>query len=335
MKKKMPILFTSLLFALSVGSLSSCGFTRSDTDDLLAVKEITTSKDNDGNIILTITYNNDDVSPLTVTIPSGKDGKDGIGISSISSPVPSEDGSTTNFTIYFTDDSKLDVSIPNGVSVVGTETIYDESGEVVTGMVFIFSDGSKSGVIPIPRGEKGKDGRGIASIDKVTNPDKSVTLTIWYSDGTSSEVLIPSPEKGEKGDTGEAGKTWYYGDTEPSSTLGNDGDFYFHTAKTRIYLKENGVWKVIASFEVEEVVHTVTFKGEGGIVDGSPETTRSIKHGSYFATGAYGSIPLPYKENYDFLGWSVTKTMDQTTSYFTNFTVVVSDLVLYAIYQAK
>ncbi len=330
MKKKFTYLLSALLFLLAPLSLTSCGFFKTSTDELLAIKEITTSTNEEGDLVLKITYNDESKTPLTVTIPKGNDGKDAVGIDKVSDPVPSEDGKSTLFTITYTDGTYTDFELPNGVSIVGIEQITDATSGVLTGIQFLYSDGTKSEVIPIPRGEKGEPGRGIESISADSSKGDTV-VTISYSDGTSETFTIP---KAEKGDTGEAGKTWLYGNSEPSESIGVDGDFYFNTSITAIYLKVDGTWTLIASLKAEQTMHTVTFDpGEGATVKGSTIYVTQIKHGDYYALNKYGALPEAVKADYTFLGWSATLNMGVSDSYFTNFTPVMGDLTLYAIYE--
>ena len=334
MKKKLSFLLTALLFSLSPISLTSCGFFKTSTDELLAIKEITSYTNSDGNLVLKITYNDESKTPLVVTIPKGNDGKDAVGIENVSTPVPSEDGKYTKFTITYTDGTYTDFELPNGVSITGVEEIKDATSGVVTGIIFTYSDGNKSEPISLPRGEKGQDGRGIETITSSLDNDGNTILTIRYSDGTSENFTIPKAEKGEQG---EPGKTWLYGNSEPSDSLGVNGDFYFNTSKTAIYLKVDGSWKLIASFTTDETEHTLTFNpnGVGASVNGQAIYSVKIKHGDYFALNKYGSIPFASRENYTFLGWSATTVMSVTDGYFTNFTPVMGDLTLYAIWEAN
>ena len=63
-----------------------------------------------------------------------------------------------------------------------------------------------------------------------------------------------------KGESGSRGATWFYGDTIPTSELGNDGDFYFYNPNGIegyiIYYKQNGTWEKV--IEIPEPTYVAT-----------------------------------------------------------------------------
>ena len=56
---------------------------------------------------------------------------------------------------------------------------------------------------------------------------------------------------------------------------------------------------------------------------------------SAFQNNGYGEIPIPTREGYVFVGWYRTKTITSINSAFTDFTIVLTDLELYAIWEPE
>lgn len=130
--------------------------------------------------------------------------------------------------------------------------------DTTTGLLYIknsATSGDWSDGIPF-LGEAGKDGATWLSGTVV--PTNSIGKDgDFYLLTTTSDVYKMSSGtwsvitnlKGTKGDTGEAGATWLSGTTVPVSSLGNNGDFYLHTATYDIYKKTSGAWAVIANIK--------------------------------------------------------------------------------------
>lgn len=62
-------------------------------------------------------------------------------------------------------------------------------------------------------------------------------------------------DKGDKGDAGEAGATWLTGTSDPATSFGKDGDFYYNSVSMKIFNKKAGNWVLISIIE----------KGDNGI----------------------------------------------------------------------
>ena len=130
--------------------------------------------------------------------------------------------------------------------------------DTTTGLLYIknsATSGDWSDGIPF-LGEAGKDGATWLSGTVV--PTNSIgkdgdfyllTTTNDVYKMSSGVWAIITNLKGTKGDTGEAGATWLSGTTVPASSLGNNGDFYLHTATYDIYKKTSGAWAVIANIK--------------------------------------------------------------------------------------
>jgi uncharacterized repeat protein (TIGR02543 family) len=54
---------------------------------------------------------------------------------------------------------------------------------------------------------------------------------------------------------------------------------------------------------------------------------------TYFTDNGYDAIPIPTREGYKFLGWYKTRTINATSSAFTDFTPILSNLNLYACWE--
>ena len=87
-----------------------------------------------------------------------------------------------------------------------------------------------------PRGEKGETGEQGPQGDKGDQGEKGDAGT----DGADGK-------NGDIGENGQAGSVWLYGSGAPDPEDGKDGDFYFDTENSDIYVKEEGVWTKITS----------------------------------------------------------------------------------------
>ena len=357
MRKK--LLFIISIFCLLFVFLTSCGF---GVGEIKEIDDIKATVLDDGSTQITITYVDNLFDPLVFVIPkgetgeTGETGEKGNGIKEVT--IVGE-GLEKEVQITFTDPAMKPFTYPvkDGVGVKKIETKYDEeTGN--TNLVIIFTDNSKSDPIPIPRGEKGV---GIIGIDKEVKEDKSVTLTIHMSDGSSSTVDIPAPEKGDTGkgiaamvgttdkniykitiiytdDTMEILKfdkpadpnKWYTGDNKPTDTFGNDGDFYFDIVHNTIYSKQEGSWGYVVDFDGKDETFSVTFdlSDYPDALLNSSKKSYDLKSGSNFASSKF-QIPLPTRDGYTFTGWYTEKEINANSGKFTDLTSVCGNLVLY------
>jgi uncharacterized repeat protein (TIGR02543 family) len=370
--KKFRKLIKLLLIPLVSISLSSCSFVASEGEDALYIQSITTTTQDDGSTLVTITYTDTDQAPITFTIPKGETGN---GIKEITSK-KSDDGSYTLVTITFTDDSTpLTFQIPSGISITGYRTETDaDTGN--TKMYIEYSDGTESEAIVIPKGEKGEDGTSITNITSAVDDNGNSVVTITLSDGKTLSFTIP---KGEKGDTGKGISSikgedlgngtyqitftytddttstiniplpetahWYSGVTAPNNDTNAakalEGDYYLNTKEGKIYQLTNNGWVLIITFPTDtKESYSVTFKvgddeswvNNGTTISGS-EYSFTIDECKCFNSSGY-SLPLASKSGYTFMGWYTTKTPNVTNGAFTDLTPVTGDLTLYSYYQA-
>ena len=366
MKKIFKGLLLSFLL-ISSASLTSCfGF----GEEALQINTITTVTLENGDIQVIITYTDEDVKPTTFVVPkgtAGEDGKDGNGIKEITYS-QSEDKQNTIVNIAFTQQgvNPVDVIVPNGVSVTGIDQTFDEETQLTT-LIVNFSDGTKSEPILIPKGEKGdkgEDGNSILAIDHVVNEDKSVTLTIEFTQIEEPVTIeIPKPQDGEDGrgikdivsipsgdtytmiitftdDTTQElefarPNRWFSESSVPGLRDGINGDLWFDLAHKTIYVKQNNRWSMIINFnEVIEDSYKIEFD-----LNDSNEYPASmpagsllsydIEKGNYFSASGY-TIPVPTREGYEFAGWYTVKVPTLVNGMFTDLTPIVSDMTLYA-----
>lgn len=373
MKKIFKSFFLMMMIVFSAFSMTGCtgSFFGSDEQGI-QIESITSEELEDGSMLITITYTDEDREPTTFLIPKAEDGepgKDGNGIQGITYTL-SKDGLSTIVTITYTDQSiePTQITIPNGISVTGVNYTVDE----ITGNTLItlqYSDGTTSDPIPVFKGEQGEpgeDGNSIVGIDQIVNDDDSVTLIFHFSKSEDYIVQIPAPHEGRGIDTIVAGETndqytmtiyysdgtdetltwdkpnpnqWYTG-SEPSNSLGVDGDFYFDIYHHNIYVKQSGVWVLIVSFDNNIETHSVIFQLNDSLDEPANMPSGSlmayqIPHGSYFAAQEGYTIPIPTRNGYDFVGWYTTKTITPTSGKFTDLTPVMADLTLYAIWEKQ
>lgn len=274
------LLMTNMLFFS--GGLVSCNSSFFGNSESVEIKSVTPTYDEkSGNTIITIAFVDEDVSPVTFSIPRGLSGKDGVGIQDVSAKM-SDDKKNVELTIKYTDTSVKDtvLTVPYlGISNVEV-SLDEETGN--TDIVFCYTDGTKSQKISIPKGKDGdpgedgigiksfvvetvdgvttvtvtftdsdkmpsqsfiiKDGIGIDHIESVESDDPSkYVLKIVYSDGFSHLVEFDKPKDGKDANR------WYSGsstpDENPDVADAAIGDFYIDHLTGKVYQKEADGWK--------------------------------------------------------------------------------------------
>ncbi len=363
-KNALLILLAAFSFAIP---LTSCSFF--DTGSGTQIKNVETRVDQTtGNTIITITFTDDDMTPVTFNVPQGIAGKDGVSIKNVSSSL-SSDGLSVTLTISYTDSSieNTVISIPvvQGKGIKEVLVDKDENGN--TTIQFVYTDSSTSSKITIPNG---KDGNGIESFE-VSDPDESgkITITVTFSDGNSKTFEVKNgvsiahiTYNEEESDDNNYVITitysdgykenvylerphtnrWFTGTTDPqkdlsASTNAVEGDFYLNKINGYVYQKEsNGTWTFLfgmkASSSEETVYHTVYFNpGEGKINGSSNILMSSVLEGK---TMPLAIIPTPTYEGHTFLGW-YTDLDNVNAGQFSDLTPVLSNLTLYAKYKVN
>ena len=334
------------------------------------IKEYSLTEDEEGNQILTFSFDSDEVQPLSVKIPKGMSGKDGVGIKNITHEIKDNN---VILTIEYTDPTvkRTTLTVPiisgkDGRGIKEVEVKKDEAGN--TTIQFIYSDETKSELITLPKGEDGKDGVGIANIsfvkdelgntvvtvtytgdkasdtftienpkgiyrieyDPISSTDTTYSLVITYTDGSTETISLPRPQSTK----------WLYGNETPSPSLGSDGDYYMNEKNGDIYRKNSGLWIYLFSLtggSQEEVSHIVSFETNGGkwkfVEEGvSADATRkvTVDHASYVSLSS--ELLQVSKTGYTFAGWwtSPDYVLDPNAGHLTTLTSITSDITVYA-----
>ena len=351
--KKHPFIISLCLLS----SLSSCtslfggdGYSIASTESYI---DPTT-----GDTIILITFDDEEIAPLKVTIPSGKAGVDGNGIKKIETSV---DQNEFVITIIYTDTSYentvLRVPITNGkdgISVTGV-IVNNEDGNVIIN--FTYSDGTKSPDITIPKGNDGNDGNGIASIVTLPNEaEGTITLVISYTDGREpTRVTLKNGEDGisvidisydatQSNDDDYALKVtysdgytqtiiiprpkstvWYTGSGEPTDSTGKIGDFYIDLTNYYVYRKDINGWAyMFALSNSKPKPIRVIFNPNGGTFVGMQENAvviTSVLEGNVIPLE---SFEIPVYEGYEFLGWYTSRAYNPNAAKVTDLTPIYS-----------
>ena len=287
MKNKFKLL---ALFGLSLltSSVVSCSSFFGDDGYVIASHSVSVDPTT-GNTLLTIVFSSEEVEPLTISIPKGISGDDGVGIKKVT-PVYEEN--RVVITIEYTDESieNTVLSIPfgekgddgKGIKEVNVESL--ENGDIT--IQFVYTDETIGDLITIP---KGKDGNGIKAIVPSYDPlTKVTTITVMFTDDTMSPQVfeIKDGEDGvsivsvtyseEYSDENNyclvitysdgyvtnrsdsiylprpKSTVWYRGASDPLTTLGKVGDFYLNITNGNVYYKvDSSTWEYQFSMKGE------------------------------------------------------------------------------------
>ncbi len=359
-KSKILMLFG---LSMSLAPITSCSAFFGGDEFTITDTSVTTDEET-GDTIVTITFSGDDVEPLTFRIPSVINGKDGVGISNITSEL--QDGQVV-LTISYTDETLQDtvISVPvingeNGIGITGVIVGEDDNGN--TTFQFTYSDNSTSEVFTLP---KGKDGVGIENIEQIDNGDGTYTITITFTDdsietktftirdGVSIESVEYSPEYSDDKNYAliitfsdesvslitlprPTTNKWLSGVTDPKNTDGNDGDYYLNEYNGNVFVKRNGTWNYLFSMkgtgssETKEYYNVIFELRDDEYTESLTPGSRlmiSVEEGE---TVPLAQIPVPTKNGYTFNGWYAGEEVNPNVGHFTNLTPVTSDLTLYA-----
>ncbi len=166
----------------------------------------------------------------------GSDGKDGVGISSV---VKTSSGSVDTYTVTYTDGSTYEFTVTNGQD--GQPGVQGEKGDDGhTPIITIgengdwYIDGQDTGMkAQGPQGDKGADGRSVASIEKTSSDGRVDTYTITYTDGSTSSFTVTNGEDGAQGIQGEPGTDGH----TPTISIGENGDWFIDGVDSGISAK--------------------------------------------------------------------------------------------------
>lgn len=203
-----------IMIILSLFILTGCGsFFGGET--ATGIANIEKKELEDGSIELTITYNDEEVDPVVITIPKGQDGLRGNGIKDI---YPEIGTNSTKIIITYTDTSvpQDEIEIPHGAEIQEI-LVVDAEGNVIEDEDYIGAkfikiiytskdpenpEKNKEALFELPKGEKGNGIETVyagklnedGTIDETAkNDDGSVTLGIKYTDSEELQILtIPA-----------------------------------------------------------------------------------------------------------------------------------------------
>lgn len=356
--KKRILIIGSLLIATTLGSSCSAFF----GDDGYLITSTSTSLNENGDTVLTINFSGEEQKPLTITIPKGVSGKDGVGIASIT---PAIQGDKVKITIKYTDatvqDTVIEVPVVQGKDGKGIQEVNvgkDELGN--TTIEFFYTDGTKGDLITIP---KGIDGNGIVSIlptkrDEVT---KTSTYEITFTNGEKTTFVVKDGKDGisileitySESDSNDfeyalkvtysdgytniiklpkpQANTWHNGTNDnPPSELGKNGDFYLNIVNGNVYLKENGGWSFRFSIKGVDTTKVETGVVVFNYIDNEGKEQMEFASGVIGKTIEIEKIPVLNNDRKKFLGWYSTKQDDPyavNAGKFSNLTVLTADVL--------
>ena len=356
--KKRMFIIGSLLIATTFGTSCSAFF----GDDGYLITSTSTSLNENGDTVLTINFSSEEQKPLTITIPKGISGKDGVGIAAI---VPSIQGDKVKITIKYTDatlqDTVIEVPVVQGKDGKGIQEVNvgkDELGN--TTIKFIYTDGTEGDLITIP---KGIDGNGIVSIlpTKRDEVAKTTTYEITFTNGEKTTFVVKDGKDGisileityNESDSNDfeyalkvtysdgytniiklpkpQANTWHNGTSDkPSNDLGKNGDFYLNIVNGNVYLKENGGWSFRFSIKGGDTAKVETGVVVFNYVDDSGKEQMEFASGVIGKTLEIEKIPVLKGGTKKFKGWYSTKQEDPysvNAGKFTNLSVITSDVL--------
>lgn len=255
------------------------------------------------------------------------------GISVVDVTYERQSDASTKVTVWLSDDTTRDFTIPAAVSIDKIVPIVKNNGDV--DIKIYTTDGAEPVTFTIVRPAS------IAKIDIVSHPDAPTKylMTVTYSDDRTEEVVFDKPI------------AWHRGRGEPLDSLGNNGDYYFDFANSIIYHKESGSWQEVVDMDaadpVKVVFHVDFDENEDWIYELERYTFKQFKKGDSFYTAKPPvNIPIPTKSvteeeqeagivAWKFLGWA-TKREDLTPAdgFFTNLTMIPGDLDLFPVWEA-
>ena len=352
MKLKKLVQMTGL--ALLIPAFVSCSLFKGDETEIRSIDNITYAEDETGEFIL-VTVHYTDETEDSFEVPKGKAGEDGASIEKIESVTDRETGETT-ITITYTNGETDEITF----TTRSIKTIHQEVVDDHLELTIEYTDGTFSDTFTVYNGVDGEPGVGV---DHVSDPeiqdDGSVKFTIYWTDENETEVTIPRGEKGNGIDHMESGTTdesyyltiyftdgeketfyfdipsqWHNVQEKPTPSEFDIGDYAFDIIHHKIYYKDStGTWILVADFSTNETLHSVSFDlNADDAIFAIGQSYYEIYNAQTFYSSHY-DVPVATRPNYTFGGWSTSKTPNPTNGLFTDLTPVMSDMVLYAIWN--
>lgn len=366
--KKFAIACLMAMGLLTTMPLNSCS-SFFNTSESLQISEITHQVQEDGSIVIVIRYTDEDVTPLTFTIPAGLSGKDGVSIKDVDAYVQADN--STTLTITYSDEKMLPtrITIPSGQPGKGiSDVVIGKDGDGNTTIKFTYTDGSESEVMTINKGEdgvgisdisyelsedgkntivtfilsdqtiktvtlnNGMDGKEISSIywDEANSDEDNYSIVVTYSDDTSDSFTLERPRS----------TVWFYGTGSPSSnssilSTSREGDYFFDTQSGNVYVKEGSSWIAVFKFTGTgvNVSYDVTFYANGGTFYNGGSVL-SVASWVVKTSGNYipwNSFPTISRSGFTFKGWYTSNDATNVNSgQLTDLTFINQDISVYA-----
>ncbi len=302
--------------------------TGEDGESGATIKDVTAVPEGE-EIVLTITYTDENKEPTILRVPNRK-GEDGRLITGLD--VGRDGEGNTTLVFHYSDGTESAIlTLPKGKDgqdashlISSFEVEKDEDGTRVT---IHYQDQSPDTVFVIP---DGKEGTTIERIEITDVTADATTYTFYMSDGTTMDLDLPATKP----------QSWLQGVGVPSSGLGQDEDFYLDIRSGDFYAKEEGRWKLLLTidgYQIEEnsPYYSVTFDAQGGkLKTGSETMTFFLEEGSYLPLEILEeSIGKPIRGDASFLGWYTSPDRDPNAGRFSDTTPVLRNLMLYAWYD--
>lgn len=290
------------------------------------IKDIVITKSEDGSkTFLEILYTQEGTLPIKVELTNGV---------SVVGVVEEYDEATGKkyLVVKYSDGTQSErielASGADGSTFAGYETSIDDDGSIAVFIKFRSPSGEVDSVrIDVPKGDKGDDGRSIASIVSMVVGDEYV-ITVTYNDGdllegipaTKEELRFPRPTK------------WLTGSGIPDNSLGIDGDFYYDTTNKDIYLKA-GIWNLEVDLDSNgSKGNKITFD----LNDHDSDVKAYMQHSgsTYLTTQTFyesrKDIPEPTREGYRFIGWYTRDDQSVNCTKLEDLTIITCDVIFYA-----
>ncbi len=299
------------------------------------ITEVKHSVDSDGNNVVTLVFDDEDIDDLTFTVKNGKT------IESITDLEQEEITERYFFRINYNDGTSDIVYIPKGKDGNG---IKDYVVEDVEGggykITFTFTDETfEPIVIDIPAPEKGETGVGIKEngVEAYMSEDGTkYVLKLSYTDGRTEEISF--------GRTNQ----WLSGNGKPKDSAGMPGDFYVDQQNDMIYFKDaRRGWQVMFDLDgLQDEDCVVTFDLNAGGDENAKFPTNAatdeyvpsvyyIRPGHSFYSSSE-TIPVPTRDGYTFVGWyTEPSNISVVDGALNSLTTIVCDMTLYACWKAN
>ena len=302
--------------------------TGEDGESGATIKDVTAVPEGE-EIVLTITYTDENKEPTILRVPNRK-GEDGRLITGLD--VGRDGEGNTTLVFHYSDGTESAIlTLPKGKDGQDATHLIDsiatEETEEGTQIVIHYADGSTNDVLLVP---DGMDGATIEKVEITSVTNTEITYTFYLTDGKEVDVNLPATSS----------QDWHRGIGKPSPSLGNVGDFFLDIRSGDFYAKENSGWHFLLTIdgygeEINPNYYPVTFDSQGGTLStGSSTITYILEEGSRLPLSVLeDTIGIPTRGEDIFLGWFTSPTYNPNAGRFADTTPILRNLTLYAWYD--